>query len=112
MGLRRPGRRTGAVMLVDESDRLTGLFTDSDLARLFETRRDDALDRPVADVMTRNPTAIAAGVLFGEALELLTERKFSELPVVDHRQRPLGMIDITDVVAPASREDGQRSLAS
>ena len=33
---RRPGRRTGAVMLTDADGRLTGLFTDSDLARLFE----------------------------------------------------------------------------
>ena len=40
---RHSGRRTGAVMLVDADGRLAGLFTDSDLARLFERRRDDAL---------------------------------------------------------------------
>ena len=36
----RPGRRTGAIMLTDETGLLTGIFTDSDLARLLETRRD------------------------------------------------------------------------
>ena len=36
-----PGRRTGATMLVDAAGRLSGIFTDSDLARLFEHRRDD-----------------------------------------------------------------------
>ena len=41
------GRRTGAVMLVDAAGKLCGLFTDSDLARLFEQRRDEALDRPM-----------------------------------------------------------------
>jgi arabinose-5-phosphate isomerase len=45
---RQAGRRTGAVMLVDEAGRLCGLFTDSDLARLIEVRRDEALDRPIA----------------------------------------------------------------
>ena len=52
---RRRGRRTGAVMLVDRDGRLTGIFTDSDLARLFEQRRDDALDRPIRHVMTPRP---------------------------------------------------------
>ena len=33
------------------------------------------------------------------AIEILTERKFSELPVVDRQGRPVGMIDVTDVVA-------------
>ncbi|MGL5095068.1 MAG: KpsF/GutQ family sugar-phosphate isomerase, partial [Planctomycetia bacterium] len=36
MTVQRPGRRTGAVMLVDAHGRLAGLFTDSDLARLLE----------------------------------------------------------------------------
>ena len=41
-----PGRRTGAIMLVDEQGTLAGIFTDSDLARLFEHRRDGDLDAP------------------------------------------------------------------
>ncbi len=48
----RDGRRTGAVMLLDDEGRLQGIFTDSDLARLLETRRDTLFDGPVADVMT------------------------------------------------------------
>jgi arabinose-5-phosphate isomerase len=30
-----PSRRTGAVMIVNAEDHLVGIFTDSDLARLF-----------------------------------------------------------------------------
>ncbi len=44
----RPGRRTGAVILVNGEGRLSGLFTDSDLARLLERRADEMLDRPIA----------------------------------------------------------------
>src|SRR6476620_6173753 len=76
----RPGRRTGAIMIVDETDRLLGIFTDSDLARLLEANRDTAIDGPLADVMTRAPTTIAAGELLPAACEILSQRKISELP--------------------------------
>ena len=53
--VQRRGRRTGAVILTDADGCLAGIFTDSDLARLFEQRRDGALDRPIAEVMTPDP---------------------------------------------------------
>lgn len=94
----KPGRRTGAIMLVDKVARLSGLFTDSDLARLIETRNDGALDAPVAEVMVKSPATVFSGSKMLAAIEILTERKFSELPVVDRNGRPVGMIDVTDVV--------------
>jgi len=96
--LRRPGRRSGAIMLVDDTGRLAGLFTDSDLARLFETRRDSALDRPIAEVMTPRPITVVKGSMLMDAVTILAERKISELPVVDTAGAPCGMLDITDVV--------------
>jgi arabinose-5-phosphate isomerase len=92
-------RRTGAVMLVDDRGILTGLFTDSDLARLLEARRDDALDGPIADVMTRRFRRVIGGSLLVEAIEILKGKRISELPVVDDEGKPLGMLDITDVIA-------------
>jgi arabinose-5-phosphate isomerase len=93
-----PGRRSGAVMVTDDQLGLTGIFTDSDLARLFENRSDDALDRPIADVMTHKPLTVPPGSMVNDALEIMAERKISELPVIDHSGRPLGMLDITDLV--------------
>jgi arabinose-5-phosphate isomerase len=95
---RHTGRRTGAIMIVDGAGRLAGLFTDSDLARLFESRRDAALDAPIEAVMTKNPVVIGPDARLNEAIELLKARKFSELPVVDGDGRPIGMLDITDVI--------------
>jgi len=94
----RPGRRTGAIMLTDSAGQLTGLFTDSDLARLFERRNETALDRPIREVMVAKPTTVRTGLRVGDAVALLAERKFSELPVVDAEGRPIGLIDVTDVV--------------
>ncbi len=94
----RPGRRTGAVILVDEQGRLSGLFTDSDLARLLEQRRDDQFDRPISEVMTNRPLTIGPDAILEEALQLLSAKHVSELPVVDEDGCPFGMIDITDVI--------------
>lgn len=94
----RPGRRTGAVLLLDEDGALAGLFTDSDLARLMEQRRDEALDRPIAEVMTASPLTLHTSAMFSDVVALLSERKISEIPVVDDQGVPVGLIDITDVI--------------
>jgi arabinose-5-phosphate isomerase len=105
---RRQGRRTGAVMLLDSTGRLSGLFTDSDLARIVEARRDDALDRPIAEVMTYAPRTLAVGARVGEALELLQRHKISEIPIIDDSGRPVGLLDVTDVIgiSAAQQEAG------
>lgn len=99
--VRHTGRRTGAIMLTDPAGRLAGLFTDSDLARLLESGRDALLDEPVERVMTTTPVVIEPTARVGEALDLLRGRKISELPVVDAAGRPVGMIDITDLIGLA-----------
>lgn len=94
----KPGRRTGAILLVDEAGKLTGIFTDSDLARLLESRQDSVLDEPIATVMTTRPSTLAADAIFGDVVEILSSRKISEVPVVDQTGCPVGLIDITDVI--------------
>jgi arabinose-5-phosphate isomerase len=112
------GRRTGALMLVDHEQRLRGLFTDSDLARLIEQRRDEALDRPVNEVMTTEPRMVTRDMPILEAVALLARHKISELPVIDSEGRPVGLLDITDVIgmlpveARESVERGNWSVAS
>lgn len=96
--LRGPARRSGAVLLTHEDGELTGIFTDSDLARLLERQEDHLLDQPISAVMTRNPKSVASGVKVAEAIEMLSAHNISELPVIGRGGKPLGIIDITDVV--------------
>jgi arabinose-5-phosphate isomerase len=107
---RRLGRRTGAVMLTDEGGKLCGLFTDSDLARLFEQHRDSAFDRPIGEVMTPRPIMVPLGTRLSDALDIVRNRKISELPVVDALGKPAGMIDITDLIGLVSREEAESFL--
>ena len=85
-------------MLTDEEGKFVGLFTDSDLARLFEKRADDFFDRPIAEVMTRRPITVGPKVRVAEAMEIFRTRKISELPVVDESEKPIGLLDITDLI--------------
>ncbi len=103
------GRRTGAVMLIDDEGRLSGLFTDSDLARLLEQHREGQLDRPIGEVMTRSPLTVDGDALLHQAVERFTSKKISELPVVDDDGRPTGLLDITDVIGlmPQAEDDSR-----
>ena len=94
----RPGRRTGAVMLVNAEGKLEGIFTDSDLARLLEQRREGDLDMVISNLMTRTFSAVQSGAKLMDAIDIMVQHKISELPVVDANDKPLGMIDITDVL--------------
>ena len=103
--LGRPGRRTGAVVLVNARGLTSGVFTDSDLARLFEQRREHLIDGPISAVMTVAPTTISPSALLPDAIQLMSDRKISEVPVVDDDGRPVGLIDITDIIDAPSADD-------
>jgi arabinose-5-phosphate isomerase len=104
---RHRGRRTGAVMLVDNDGRLAGLYTDSDLARLFERRAYDCFDAAIAAVMTKSPLTIGRTARMDEAVARMRAHKISELPVIDEDGRPVGLLDITDLLgAEAAAEPG------
>ena len=100
-------RRSGAILVVEADGRLAGIFTDSDLARLFETRREAMLDQPIGEVMTAKPVRVAVGATVGEAVEALKSRKLSELPVVDRGGFLVGLVDVTDLIGldPAEIEE-------
>ncbi len=89
--------RSGAASVVDKKGRLTGIFTDGDLRRHLKTDR-QLLTCPVRDVMTKRPMTIAADRLASEALRILKERRIDELPVVDAKGRPIGMLDVQDLL--------------
>ncbi|MDR2345329.1 MAG: KpsF/GutQ family sugar-phosphate isomerase [Planctomycetaceae bacterium] len=93
------GRRSGAILLTRKDGRLSGIFTDSDLAKLFEQRNEHLIDLPIRMSMTAKPTAVLTGTRMLEAIAIMSEKRISELPVIDADGFPLGMIDITDVIA-------------
>ncbi len=81
------------VPIVRDGGRLVGILTNRDLQ--FETE----LDRPIADVMTREKLITAPeGTTLEEAERTLHEHRIEKLPVVDDDGRLKGLITVKDIV--------------
>jgi arabinose-5-phosphate isomerase len=92
------GRRPGAMVLVDRtSGVLTGLFTDGDLRRQIVSEP-KLLSKPVREVMTRKPATLSSSALVRDAVHMIQETRRDEIPVVDHDGKPVGILDVQDLV--------------
>jgi len=91
-------KRHGAVMVVAKNGKLAGIVTDADLRRLMTKHGQHALDFKTADVMTGNCKKIRADALAAEATAIFHKYRVDELPVVDADDRPVGLIDVQDIV--------------
>jgi len=89
--------RAGSASVVDKKGKLVGIFTDGDLRRHLEKDSNLAI-RKVQDVMTKNPTTVKKDTLAVEALRILREKKIDEVPVVDNKHRPIGLLDVQDLL--------------
>ncbi len=91
-------RRSGAVILVGDDGRLSGIFTDGDLRRLLTNDPITALNRPIREVMGRTPKHVREDQLASDAMAIMQKHRIDELPVVNADGKPVGLIDVQDLV--------------
>jgi len=89
--------RAGSVTVVDARGKLKGIFTDGDLRRHLGNVPDLA-SRKVKEFMTKNPSTVNPLMLAAEAMRILQLKKIDELPVVDSNNRPVGLLDVQDLL--------------
>ena len=89
--------RAGSASVVDSKGKLVGIFTDGDLRRNLESEP-HLIEKKVKDVMTKNPASIKKERLAAEAFDILRSKKIDELPVVDDKKRPIGLLDVQDLL--------------
>jgi arabinose-5-phosphate isomerase len=97
----------GCTGVVDAKGVLTGIVTDGDLKRII-TRRDDALEVPVGDVMTRHPKTIDGDTLAAEALEKMEMNLPGPLLmyfIVDSAGKPTGLLHLHDILRAGLRSE-------
>jgi arabinose-5-phosphate isomerase len=92
-------KRHGAVMIVDKFGKLAGILTDADLRRLFTSHGSKAMNLKAVDVMTANCKRIKLNSLAAEAMAIFHKHRIDELPVVDEDDKPVGLIDVQDIVS-------------
>jgi len=92
-----PGR-PGACVVVDAAGRLVGMFTDGDLRRMVEQGK-VRFAASIEKVMTRNPRTVRPEALVADAARVLRQARIDQVPVVDETGRPVGLLDVQDLLA-------------
>ncbi len=90
--------RPGAASVVDSQGKLVGIFTDGDLRRLVQLGEMD-FSRPVSSVMGKSPRTVSPDDLAQTAADLMRRTEVDQLPVVDKDLRPVGLLDVQDLLA-------------
>lgn len=90
-------KKIGMTAIVDETDKVKGVFTEGDLRRLIE-RVGDIRPLKIRDVMTPNPTTIQPQALAAEAAKILNSTLRNQLLVVDDSDRLIGALHIHDLM--------------
>jgi arabinose-5-phosphate isomerase len=91
-------KRHGAVMVVDGHGKLAGIITDGDIRRLMTKDGAGVFEMKAGDVMTKNCKCVRVDALAAEATAIFHKYRIDELPVVDAGDRPVGLIDVQDIV--------------
>ena len=84
------------VTIVDEENRLAGIITDGDLRRMLE-RGVDVYHEIVDNVMTANPKWIDYREMAVNALQFMSDRKITCMPVLDENRRVVGSVLMQDI---------------
>jgi arabinose-5-phosphate isomerase len=90
--------RPGAASVVDAQGKLIGIFTDGDLRRLVQKGEID-FSRPVSAVMGKSPRTVGPDDLAQVGAEMLRNTQVDQLPVVDAEGRPVGLLDVQDLLS-------------
>lgn len=91
-----PGR-PGAATVVGRTGKLVGMFTDGDLRRLMDAGTFD-LTTLVEEVMCARPKTVRPDQAVTEAAAVLRAHHVDQVPVVDDRGRPVGLLDVQDLL--------------
>ncbi|KAG2228129.1 hypothetical protein INT45_009175 [Circinella minor] len=88
-------KRSDCVLVIDDDEHLSGIFTAKDLAYRVVATHMDARSTAVSDIMTRGPMCVTADTSAQDALNLMVSRGFRHLPVCNEEGDIFGLLDIT-----------------
>jgi CBS domain-containing protein len=89
--------RIGALVVTGADQRIVGIVSERDIVRTLAENGSQALERPVAEIMTRKVVTCTERDTVAELMERMTAGKFRHVPVVD-QGRIAGIVSIGDVV--------------
>ena len=90
-------KKLGMTAIVDENNRVIGIFTDGDLRRTL-ARNIDIQNTAISVVMTTQCALISANILAAEAMQIMEQKKINALIIVDENNIAVGALNMHDLI--------------
>ena len=90
-------KKLGMTAIVNESNRVIGIYTDGDLRRTL-ARNIDIQNTTISEVMTPQCALISANILAAEAMQIMEQKKINALIVVDEQNIAVGALNMHDLI--------------
>ncbi|MDH5570695.1 MAG: KpsF/GutQ family sugar-phosphate isomerase [Gammaproteobacteria bacterium] len=88
----------GMTSIVDEHNRVLGVFTDGDLRRVLDHGEINVHSLNIQDCMTAPCFTLKPNKLAAEALLIMDEKRINALPIVDDESRLIGALNMHDLL--------------
>lgn len=88
----------GSILIIDSSNALLGIVTERDMMTRVLARALDPKSTTVTEIMTRNPHCVPPETKVTEAILMMMERGFRNLPVVGQGNKILGVFSARDAM--------------
>ena len=91
-------KSVGAVAVVDEQGIAAGMFTERDVLAKFALSGRDPRSTPVREMMSPIVEMATEAITPAEALQVMVERHYRHMPIVDERGKVLGICSIRNIL--------------
>ena len=90
--------RLGAVTVVDNKNKILGIFTDGDIRRYFQTNEKSTLEDLLIKIgFSKSPIVINCDANLEEAVKLFSESEVDSI-IVERNGVPEGILDVQDLI--------------
>jgi CBS domain-containing protein len=91
-------KAVGAVAVIDDQGVVAGMFTERDVLAKFALSRRDPKQTPVREMMSPMVEMATEETTTSEALQVMLERHYRHMPIVDDRGKVLGICSIRNIL--------------